>query len=89
MQQHHSGLTRRAFLASAAVAGAVAPGAASAQGRPQPSPLAIDALRLEPAVRADLEAFAEPVLRDTAYLAELPLENVSPAFRFVPPGGDQ
>ena len=35
---------------------------------------------------ADLEAFAEPVLRDVAYLAELPLDGLEPAFVYVPRG---
>ena len=89
MKTARSGFTRRTFLSSAAVAGAVLPHTIAGQSQPRRSALGIDALGLDPAIRADLEEFAVPVLRETAYLAELPLDGISPAFTFVPPGEDQ
>ena len=41
-------------------------------------------LNLPPAVLADLEAFAQVVIRDVGYLDELKLEGVGYAFVFVP-----
>ncbi len=84
-----SGFTRRTFLSSTALVGAVLPQAVAGQSGTQRSALGIDALGLDPAIRADIEQFAEPVLRETAYLAELPLDDISPAFVFVPPGEDR
>lgn len=83
-----SALSRRRFLASAAAVGAVvSPGAQQVASGPRPA-FAVDALGLAPAARADLEAFAEPVLREAAWLDDLPLDHVSPAFRFSPEGED-
>lgn len=91
MSRRSRDLSRRGFLASAVAVGAVAAGptsavadqAAVASSAPQPT-LAIDALGLDAATRADLEAFAHPVLREAAWLAELPLGDIAPAFRFAP-----
>lgn len=91
MTGRRRGLTRRHFLATASIA----PGAALVVNAPrdQPSPpaveglrpgLPIDALGLDPATRADLEAFAQPVLREVRWLDELPLDGIRPAFRFTP-----
>lgn len=96
MSRGSRALSRRGFLASTVAAGALAardPGVethetgVAASG--QQSALAIDALGLDPATRADLEAFAQPVLREAAWLAELPLDNVAPAFRFAPEDGER
>jgi hypothetical protein len=81
---------RREFLATAAVAaGGCAPVALAMGGESTPPRLVfagVDDLGLPAEARADLESFAEPVLRDVAWLAELPLEGVDPAFVFVPRG---
>ena len=44
----------------------------------------VDELRLPPDLVAELERQAEPVLRQANMLAELPLEEVPPAFHFHP-----
>ena len=44
----------------------------------------IDELQLPPELLAELERQAEPVLKQAALLAELPLDDVPPAFRFHP-----
>lgn len=89
MKEQRSAFTRRGFLASTVTFGAVVSQASVLEGRQPRSAFGIDALGLDPATRADLESFAQAVLRETAWLDELPLDNVSPAFRFVPPGGDE
>lgn len=77
---------RREFLTSLAL-GSLAPWAASAEeARARPSFAAVDDLGLDPAQRADLERFAQPVLQEAAWLEELPLDDVDPAFVFVPRG---
>ncbi len=78
---------RRRFLTSVTALGGLAAFTASAQeaGRCV-SFAAVDDLGLDPAQRADLERFAEPVLREVAWLDELPLDDVNPAFVFVPRG---
>jgi hypothetical protein len=82
-----SGPSRRHFLTSVAALGGIAPFAAPAEGiRERPTFVAVDDLGLEPAQRADLEAFAQPVLQEAAWLEELPLDDVDPAFVFVPRG---
>lgn len=68
MSDKPDGLTRRGFLTATAAAVAL------------PNGLAIDALDLDAATRADLEAFAQPVLRETRWIDELPLDGVQPAF---------
>lgn len=76
--------SRRGFLASAMAAGALVPGLAAGQPRgPRPA-LAIDALGLDAETRADLETFARPVLREAAWLDELSLDGIGPAFVFLP-----
>lgn len=89
MKRTRRGPTRRTFLSSTALVGAVLPQVPAGQSGPQVSALGIDALGLDPATRSDIEQFAQPVLRETAYLAELPLDGISPAFTFVPPGDDR
>ncbi len=77
---------RRDFLI-AALAGGAGASSAGAQDTPRtksPAFASVDDLGLTPETRADLETFAEPVLREVAYLAELPLDGVDPAFVFVP-----
>lgn len=78
------GLTRRGFLMVTAAVAAV-PNGATAQTPPAPpdpprAGLAIDALDLDAPTRADLENFAQPVLRETRWIDELPLDGVQPAF---------
>jgi hypothetical protein len=81
-----SGSGRRSFLTSLALGG-VAPFATPSAGAEPPSTFAaVDDLGLDAARRADLEAFAQPVLQEAAWLAELPLEDVDPAFVFIPRG---
>ena len=91
MSTRGSGLTRRHFIAAASVVPATtlaidAPGtqARPAAGEPPRAGLAIDVLGLDAATRADLEAFAQPVLREARWLAELPLDGIRPAFAFTP-----
>lgn len=78
--------SRRKFLGAGVLAGAGAARALTA-ANVQP-PLAhftgLDDLGLPADVRVDVESFAQPVLRDVACLAELPLDGVNPAFVFVP-----
>ena len=79
------GCSRRGFLASALAVGALPSAAASAAPTTwglQTAGRAIDALGLDAATRAELEVFAQPVLRETAWLAELPLDEFAPAFVF-------
>jgi hypothetical protein len=82
---------RRRFLTSLTLGG-LAPLAAplatdaTAEAAARATFAAVDDLGLEPAVRADLEAFAQPVLQEAAWLEELPLDDVDPAFVFVPRG---
>jgi len=77
---------RRRFLAAAALGG-VAPFVGAAEGtRPRATFAAVDDLALDAETRADLEAFAQPVLQEAAWLEELPLDDVDPAFVFVPRG---
>ena len=77
---------RRQFLTAAALGGLL-PFAEPAEGpRGRPTFAAVDDLGLEPAQRADLESFAQPVLQEAAWLEELPLDDVDPAFVFVPRG---
>jgi hypothetical protein len=91
-------MNRRTFLAAAPTAAVAADAFAGGLATPPPQTapsetatarpgLAIDALELDAATRADLEAFAEPVLRETRWLDDLPLENVAPAFAFRPDEG--
>ncbi len=81
-------LSRRGFLSSAMAVGAVVTtGGQEVETRRRPT-FAVDGLGLDPAARADLEAFAEPILREAAWLDDLPLDHVSPAFRFSPEGED-
>ncbi len=96
MRRRSGGLSRRRFLASTLTAGALSSPSAVVRAqetvsaaRDQRAQLAIDALGLDPATRADLEAFAQPVLREAAWLAELPLDTVNPAFRFAPGEGER
>ncbi len=81
---------RRDFLIAALTGGtAAAASTVTGQGTPVPRPpgfAGVHDLGLSPEARADLEAFAEPVLRDVAYLAELPLDGLEPAFVYVPRG---
>lgn len=77
---------RRQFLTSVALGGLV-PFAGPAEGtRGRPTFAAVDDLGLEPTQRADLETFAQPVLQEAAWLEELPLDDIDPAFVFVPRG---
>jgi hypothetical protein len=80
-----SGSGRRQFLASVAL-GAAAPLAVPEGDRGRPTFAAVDDLGLEPALRVDLESFAQPVLQEAAWLEELPLDDIDPAFVFVPRG---
>lgn len=84
MPEDPRGLTRRGFLASAMAAGAMVPASATAAPQSPRATLPIDVLGLDAATRADVEAFAEPVLRETRWLDELPLDTVPFAFRFEP-----
>ena len=90
MSTRASRLTRRRFITTAAVvpATALAVDAPDTRAFPAADPpragLAIDVLGLDAATRADLEAFAQPVLRETRWLDELPLDGVRPAFAFAP-----
>jgi hypothetical protein len=80
---------RRAFLGKVAALGAVplaGPVAGDQTGASAAPRLAVDDLGLPPEVRADLASFAEPVLREAAWLEELPLDGALPAFVFVPRG---
>lgn len=82
---------RRRFLTQVTVLGGLAPLAAQAETQAPAADrrvtfAAVDDLGLDLAQRADLEQFAEPVLRDAAFLEELPLDDVNPAFVFVPRG---
>lgn len=79
---------RREFLVAAVVAGAGLPAAlAAGETAPRrPAFAGVDDLGLPAEARADLEAFAEPVLRDVSWLSELPLDTIDPAFVFVPRG---
>lgn len=79
---------RRTFLGLAVAAGAGASVAlAAGEAAPRPAGFAgVDDLGLPAEARADLEAFAQPVLREVAWLAELALDGVDPAFVFVPRG---
>ncbi len=82
-----SGHGRRRFLTSVTALGGLAPFAAPAQEADRRVTFAaVDDLGLDPAQRADIERFAEPVLKEAAWLDELPLDDVNPAFVFVPRG---
>ncbi len=61
-----------------------APRPARRPANPPRAGLAIDVLGLDAATRADLEAFAQPVLREARWLDELPLDGIRPAFAFTP-----
>lgn len=76
---------RRDFL-SAVVLGGLTPFAGPVEGKGRSTFADVDDLDLEPAERADLERFAQPVLQEAAWLEELPLDDVDPAFVFVPRG---
>jgi hypothetical protein len=80
--------SRRDFVAALAALGCASPSAAGvappSSNRPGGHGLPIYDLNLPPEVLADLEAFAQEVIRDVRYLDELPLEDVPPAFVFVP-----
>jgi hypothetical protein len=81
------GHSRRRFLTSVTALGGVVPlGTPAEEARRAVSFAAVDDLGLDAAQRADLEAFAQPVLKEAAYLEELPLDDVDPAFVFVPRG---
>jgi hypothetical protein len=80
------GQSRRHFLTSVAALGSVAPLAAAEGAEPGITFAAVDDLGLDPALRADLEAFARPVLQEAGWLEELSLDEVDPAFVFVPRG---
>lgn len=79
--------SRRSFVGAVAVLGwsplLASPGPPQAK---QAGPLAVHDLGLPPDVFADLESFAEPLLREARWLDELPLDDVEPAFAFVPHG---
>lgn len=82
-QDEHS---RRDFVALLATLGCV-PGVAAqslAMNRGSGHKLPIYDLNLPAAVLADLEAFAQEVIRDVSYLDELKLESVGYSFVFVP-----
>jgi hypothetical protein len=82
-----SGHSRRRFLTSVTALGSVAPFATPSDGAERRATFAaVDDLGLDPAQRADLESFAQPVLQEAAWLEELPLDDVDPAFVFVPRG---
>jgi hypothetical protein len=78
--------SRRDFVALLATLGC-APGLSAESpdvNRASGHSLPIYDLGLPPDVLADLEVFAQEVIRDVRYLDELPLEDVAPAFVFVP-----
>ncbi|HUG54804.1 MAG TPA: hypothetical protein VMR21_14440 [Vicinamibacteria bacterium] len=78
---------RRRFLKSVtALGGVVSLPTLAEAARPHLCFAGVDDLGLEAAQRADLEAFARPVLEEAAWLEELPLDDVDPAFVFVPRG---
>jgi hypothetical protein len=81
-----SGSGRRDFLTSLALGGAAPFATPSVGAAERVTFAAVDDLGLDAARRADLEAFAQPVLQEAAWLEELPLEDVDPAFVFVPRG---
>lgn len=97
MSDNRRGLTRRRFLAAAPSAALAADVFAGPGESPRQAPpaaidparpgLAIDRLGLDAATRADLEAFAQPVLRETRWLDDLPIDEVTPAFFFHPDEG--
>ena len=69
---------------------APAPSATPSQAAPTagPSPaFAVDLLGLDAAARADLETLSQPILRETRWLDELPLDDIRPAFAFDPMEG--
>jgi hypothetical protein len=82
-----TGHSRRRFLTSATALGALAPLTTPGLGADRRTTFAaVDDLGLEPAQRADLESFAQPVLQEAAWLEELALDDFDPAFVFVPRG---
>jgi hypothetical protein len=80
--------SRRDFVARLATLGCASTPGASAEPpdvtRASGHGLPIYDLHLPPDVLADLEVFAQEVIRDVRYLDELPLEDVAPGFIFVP-----
>lgn len=82
-QDAHS---RRDFVAALATLGSVPSPASEALAaeRGTGHDLPIYDLNLSPAVLADLEAFAQDVIRDVRYLDELQLEGTGYAFVFAP-----
>ncbi len=82
----HDAHSRRDFVALLATLG-WAPGMAAQSpntNRGTGHNLPIYDLNLPPEVLADLEAFAQVVIRDVKYLDELDLEGIGYAFTFVP-----
>ncbi|MEO8362451.1 MAG: hypothetical protein ABI672_20665 [Vicinamibacteria bacterium] len=81
---------RRRFLLTALAGTATLPcapaDAAQVPDRvsPRSGSSGLDGLNLTPEVKADIEAFAQPVLQDVAYLSELALDDLEPALVFVP-----
>jgi hypothetical protein len=84
---------RRSFLKLAAAGGAAIGVPATFVGAqpattvvPPRSATGLDGLNLDVETRADIERFADVVLRDVASVSELPLEKVDLPFVFVPRG---
>ena len=69
-------VTRRSLFAAAALAPAPLLPAADSS--------ALQALNLPAELQADLDQRVEAVLRESRWLEELPLDEVSPGFVFVP-----
>jgi hypothetical protein len=81
-----SGSGRRDFLASLALGGGAPFATPSAGAERRATFAAVDDLGLDAGLRADLETFAQPVLQEAAWLEELPLDEIDPAFVFIPRG---